>query len=136
MSNIFLKNGYGRRVWRLLNTTYDILKGDKPVKDLRRKLNRMIRSIKEIEKDLEYYRGSYEPPKIIEISPRDCGIAGFYIMSCWRDNFELYTPETYEELFTQDKEFFLEMLNSHLNGLNSCKNDLIEKGFLTEADFL
>lgn len=138
MCTIFVKKRYYERLLQMSLTimSLDYYYRDKTSKDLRRKLNRMVRSIKKIEKDFEHYKNSYEPPEIIEISPRDCGVAGFSVMSCWRDDFEIYTRETREELLSQDKEPFLKVLDMFQSDINSIKREFIAEGFLTEADFL
>ncbi|EFF0318313.1 hypothetical protein CCT18_003144 [Escherichia coli] len=136
MSSIFSKYRCHNRVWRLLIATSDIIEGNKPVKDLRRKLKRMVHSIKEIEKDLEYYENIYEPPRITVIKPHDGVSSWFFIIPCWGDNYEIITPDTYEEFIVKDKKYFLEQLHSLQRGLSYCKKELIGKGFLTEADFL
>ncbi|EPI9975979.1 Uncharacterised protein [Escherichia coli] len=138
MCTIFVKKRYNERLLQMSLAIMSLGQHyrDKSSKDLRRKLNRMVRSLKKIEKDFEHYKNSYEPPEIIEISPRDCGVAGFYVMSCWRDDFEIYTRETREELFSQDKDFFLKVLDMFKLDINSIKRELIAEGFLTEADFI
>ncbi|HDL0247734.1 TPA: hypothetical protein PWK61_001399 [Escherichia coli] len=136
MNTIFSTYKCSNRVWRLLIATSDIIDGNKPVKDLRRKLKRMVRSIKDVEKQLKYFESIYEPPRIIVIKPHDGVSSWFFIIPCWGDNYEIITPDTYEEFIVNDKKCFLGRLHSLQRGLSSCKKKLIAEGFLTEADFL
>ncbi|HFX4332460.1 TPA: hypothetical protein ACIEMN_001416 [Escherichia coli] len=136
MSSIFSEYGYDNRVFRLLFDTSDIIEGKKPVKDLRRELKRMVRSIKEIEKDLEYHENNYKPPRIIVIEPHDGVFSWFFVIPCWGDNYETVTHNTYEEFIVNDKKNFLRQLHNLQYWLSYCKKELIREGFLTEADFL
>ncbi|EAP7579502.1 hypothetical protein EK521_04205 [Salmonella enterica] len=136
MSSIFYKCKYRNRVGRLLRNISDIVEGKKPVKDLRRKLKRIVHSIKEIEKDLEHYENNYEPPRVIVIEPHDGLLSWFFVIPCWGDNYEIITRDTYEEFIASDKECFLEQLHGIRRGLSYCKEDLIREGFLTEEGIL
>ncbi|HFI4756828.1 TPA: hypothetical protein ACGQFC_003532 [Escherichia coli] len=121
---------------RFYEIGYDLFDRREPAEVSCHERNKLISLFKEIDKDIEYLRNNYKSPEIIEISPCDCGITGYYIVSCWRGSYESYSPFTREEILAYDKKSYLSSIENRQQATNYMKRFLIEEGYLTEADFL
>jgi hypothetical protein len=127
---------FKKKCSRLYKIGYDLFDIREPAEVSCHERNKLILLFKEIDKDIEYLRNNYKSPEIIEISPCDCGITGYYIVSCWCEAEEFYSPFTREEILAYDKESYLSSIECSQKETNYMKRFLIEEGFLTEADFL
>ncbi|WP_059242485.1 hypothetical protein [Escherichia albertii] len=136
LSMRYIFHALKKKCSRLYEIGYDLFDTREPEEVSYHERNKLISLFKEIDKDIEYLGNNYKSPEIIELSPCDCELKRFHIVSCWYGATESYLPLTREELLAFDKEAYLNSIGGTQQEANYMKSFLIKEGFLAEADFL
>lgn len=119
-----------KKLSRLHEITFYFLDDCESLDDLYKARHKWTCLFEEISKIIEHFRNNYKSPEITEISPCDCGITGYYIVSCWLGSYEIYSQFTREEKLAHDKKDYLDYLHSLQGQIDCYHNLLTEKGIL------
>ncbi|EPK9806788.1 hypothetical protein KQR76_000632 [Citrobacter freundii] len=133
-----IRNILGEKCTRLYEIGYYLISAREPDEVSCYKRNELICLFKEIDKDIECFRNNYIAPLVMVVTPCDGFGTEFYVGSCWSGCYKSYIPSPCccEDLLAADKEAYLSSVGNIQKEANYMKNLLIEKGFLTEEDFL